>query len=115
MQVKLEEMLERIIAINHAWKLSREEFGNQFAATQSLRHTKSSLQATLLREFPNETYLLKATDNDSQDEEMYSVRLNRPIVVNGCERYDAEHLPVRIAEEILTQQEITQLLKNRFN
>ncbi|EHZ7121187.1 hypothetical protein ACUOEB_002196 [Vibrio vulnificus] len=111
MQVKLEEIIERIISVNHAWKLSREEFGNEFAATQSLRHTKSSLQATLLREFPHDAYLVKATDSDTQDEDMYSVRLETPILINGFERYDAEHLPVRVADEILTKQEITKFLK----
>lgn len=111
MRVKLDEIILRIITVNHAWKLSRDEFGNDFGATKSLRHTKSSLQATLLREFPDDTYLILATDNQDQEEEMYSVRLRRSFVVNGIERRDAEHLPVRIAQEIFTKQEINNFLQ----
>lgn len=110
MKVKFEEIVERIITVNHAWKLSREEFGNDFAATKSLRHTKSSLQATLLREFPDDTYLAVASDSAEQDEELYSVRLRKTLVVAGVERFDVEHLPIRIAQEIFTKEEINKFL-----
>lgn len=112
MEVNLEVIIERIITINHAWKLSREEFGNDFMVTKSLRHTKSSLQATLLREFPDNIYLLFATDNELQEEEQYSVRLTTPICINGIQRVDAEHLPVRIANELFTKKEISKFLKS---
>lgn len=110
MRVELEEVISRIIAINHAWKLSREEFGSDFAVTKSLLHTKSSLQATLLREFPDDSYLLPATDNDVHDEELYSVRLRHSMVINDVLRHDAEHLPVRVAAEIFTTEEINNFL-----
>ncbi|PSV28000.1 MULTISPECIES: hypothetical protein [Photobacterium] len=110
MNISLEDLITRIITINHAWKLSREEFGSDFSITQSLRYTKSSLQATLLREFPDDTYLIVATDNDDKSEDMYSVRLRKSIVINGSEKIDVEHLPVRVAEEILTMQEIQKFL-----
>ncbi|MGC9462354.1 hypothetical protein [Vibrio genomosp. F10] len=110
MNVRIDKLLERIITVNHAWKLSREEFGQSFCATKSFRWTKSSLQATLLREFPRETSLKVASDNDSHDGLMYSVRLVDPIVVNGVVRRDAEHLPGFIAEQIFTPEEITLLL-----
>ncbi|QXO19038.1 hypothetical protein [Vibrio ostreae] len=51
MKLEFEEIVEQIITVS-----SREEFGNDFAATKSLKHTKSSLQATLLREFPDDAY-----------------------------------------------------------
>lgn len=108
--LRIDNLLERIIAVNHAWKLSREEFGQEFCATKSLRWTKSSLQATLLREFPNETSLKVATDNDAHNGLMYSVRLNIPITVSGVQRIDAEHLPSHIAEQIFNLEEINQLL-----
>ena len=92
MKVKFEEIVERIITVNHAWKLSREEFGNDFPATKSLRHTKSSLQATLLREFPDDTYLAVASDSAEQDEELYSVRLRKTLVVAGVETVSYTHL-----------------------
>ncbi|GAL03975.1 hypothetical protein JCM19237_2126 [Photobacterium aphoticum] len=56
--------------------------------------------------------MIWATDNDDHGEEMYSVRLRQPLVVEGVLREDAEHLPARIAHEIFTQQEINSLLTN---
>jgi hypothetical protein len=112
MNIRLDEIVERIITINHAWKLSRNEFGNDFIATQSFRETKASLQATLLREFSKEVYLIEATDSHDHDEQMYSVRLKTPIVVNGCHRQDVEHIPVRIAQDIFTQSELNTFIAN---
>tara|TARA_Y100000588_G_C14098086_1_gene857525 strand:+ start:372 stop:710 length:339 start_codon:yes stop_codon:yes gene_type:complete len=109
-RIRFDEILERIITINHAWKLSRDEFGNDFVATKSFRDTKSSLQATLLREYTEEVYLKVATDSDEHGEGMYSVRLKTPIRINDTLRTDAEHLPVRIAEELFTPQELQKLL-----
>lgn len=110
MKLRLDELLEQVISINHAWKLSRDEFGQDFCATRSLRETKSSLQATMLREFPEEVYLLEATDSDEHGEPMFSVRLRSPIRVNGTVRHDAEHLPQRIAQDIFYADEISRFL-----
>ncbi|MGF1736508.1 hypothetical protein [Photobacterium satsumensis] len=110
MLIRLDEILERVITVNHAWKLSKDEFGAEFGPTQSLRWTKSSLQATLLREFPSDTHLRIASDNEQHEEMLYSVRLKTPVVVNGVVRQDAEHLPARIANDIFTQEEIESLL-----
>ncbi len=110
MKLRLDELLNQIISINHAWKLSREEFGKDFCATRSFRETKSSLQATILREFPDEVYLVEATDSEDHDEPMYSVRFRSSIIVNGVARQDAEHLPQRIAEDIFFAEEISQFL-----
>jgi hypothetical protein len=111
MKITLETILERIIAVNHAWKLSRDEFGRDFVATNSFRDTKSSLQATLIRDFPDEVYLKIASDSEQHDEIMYSVRLKREVRINGVPRIDAEHLPARIAQQIFTEQEITKYLR----
>ena len=110
MLFSLEEILERVITVNHAWKLSKDEFGDKYGTTQSLRWSKSSLQATLLRDFPSETHLKVASDSEEHGELLYSVRLNKPILVNGIMRQDAEHLPARIANEIFSQQEIESFL-----
>ncbi|WP_206191642.1 hypothetical protein [Shewanella bicestrii] len=109
--LRLDELVNQIICINHAWKLSKEEFGNDFVATKSLRDTKASLQATLLREFPTDSYLMMASDSAEHDEAMYSVRLKSPVVIGSAIRTDAEHLPQRIAHDILTEQELYKLLK----
>ena len=110
MEVRLDEIVSRIIAVNHAWKLSRNEFGRDYVATNSLRDTKSSLQATLLREFSTDVYLALATDADEHDEMMYSVRLKNSIIVDASLRNDAEHLPLRIAHDIFTKEEINNFL-----
>lgn len=112
MKLRLDEIIERIITINHAWKLSRDEFGNDFVATKSFRDTKSSLQSTLLREFPHDVYLVQATDSKDHDEVMFSVRLVQPININGVIRTDVEHLPARIAEDLFSSLELQQLIKN---
>lgn len=112
MKMRLDQVLERIISVNHAWKLSKEEFGADFIATNSLKDIKSSLQATLLREFPKEVYLRIASDSDDHEEILYSVRLKDKVLVNGVVREDAEHLPARIAEKIFTSSEISKFLRN---
>ncbi|MDE1239235.1 MULTISPECIES: hypothetical protein [Vibrio] len=112
MQIKLEEIVERIITVNHAWKLSKDEFGLDFVATNSLRDTKSSLQATLLREFPKDVYLRIASDSADHDESLYSVRLKQKLIVNGVVREDAEHLPARIAKQIFSPKELSQFLNS---
>lgn len=111
MKLRIDELLERIICINHAWKLSRDEFGTDFSATTSFRATKSSLQATLLREFPEDVFLVVATDSEEHGEPMFSVRLTSPIPLNGVLRHDAEHLPQRLAEELFTPNELSQLIR----
>ncbi|MCL1143217.1 hypothetical protein [Shewanella gaetbuli] len=111
MTVLKNEIISRIIAVNHAWKLSKEQFGNNFPATNSFRDTKSSLQATLLREFSNDAYLMVATDSHDHEEQVYSVRLKHPVTINGVLRSDAEHLPARIAHDIFTIEEIESFLK----
>ncbi|MBW8190304.1 hypothetical protein K0504_04575 [Neiella marina] len=103
-------LVTQVITINHAWKLSKDEFGVDFVATKSLRDIKSSLQATLLRDFPQHVYLAIASDNHEHQEALFSVRLREPLVVNGALRNDIEHLPERIANTLFTQQELQQLL-----
>lgn len=110
-RLRLDELLEQIVSVNHAWKLSREEFGNKFPATKSFLHTKSSLQATLLREFSEESYLILADDNALHDEQLYSVRLVNPVALKTGIKKDAEHLPVRVAKELFTEAELSQLIK----
>jgi hypothetical protein len=110
MSKPIEELLEQIVSVNHAWKLSREEFGNKFVATTSFLSTKSSLQATLLRDFPGQSYLVLADDNDRHDEVLFSVRLTSPIRLSKGVKHDAEHLPVRVAKELFTESELTQIM-----
>lgn len=52
----INEIVELIIAINHAWKLAREKFGAQNPITLSLREQKSSWLASLIRSFSTEIF-----------------------------------------------------------
>ena len=88
MKLRLDQVLERIISVNHAWKLSKEEFGAEFIATNALRDTKPSL----LREFPDEIYLQLDANSDEHEEALYSARLSDKVPFNGVVREDPEHL-----------------------
>lgn len=100
------ELLIRIISFNHAWKMARQRHGNDSAISRMLRDQKSILQSVLLRQ--GLAYLM--LDLDAEDEPLFSVRLHQSIVLNGVARKDAEHMPVRLAEEIFTEQELQALL-----
>lgn len=100
------ELITKIIAFNHCWKMAQQRYGNTSAIARMLRDQKSILQAALLRE--NLGYL--QPDPDAEEEALFSVRLKTPIYLNGVTRVDAEHMPVRIAEEIFTDQELNKLL-----
>jgi len=76
-----------------------------------LQQRKSSLQVDLLRRFKGDVYLKYATDNTDESEVLYSVRLSVPIPLGASIRDDAEHLPARIAEELLTTDELLSFLK----
>jgi hypothetical protein len=108
--MKLADIIERIITLNHAWKVARDDFGGNHAITESLRLQKSSWQATLLRDFPNAAFLRKDEEN-TQVEPLYSVRLTKPITINGSLRHDAEHIPERIAKHLFYETELTKLVR----
>lgn len=100
------DLVRKIILFNHCWKMAQQRYGNLSAITRMLRDQKSTLQAALLRE--NLAFL--QLDPEAEDEALFSVRLKSPISLNGVTRIDAEHMPVRIAEEIFTEQELNKLL-----
>lgn len=106
-----ERTLNQIIAFNHAWKQARDNYTDQSAVANALRIRKSCLQASLLREFPERCYL-KLDDENIDGEVLFSVRLTKSITLpSGAIRNDAEHLPVRLAEELFTAEELQKLIK----
>jgi hypothetical protein len=109
--LSLVAILERIITLNHAWKISRDDFGASNPITLALRQQKSSWQATLIRAYPKQVYLKYDTDGIEDGEALFSVRVNPPITVNGFLRGDAEHLPERIAQSLFHPQELIELIK----
>ncbi len=95
------ELIDRILIINHSWKASRICFGDSSSLSRSLRDLKSLLQIRLLKSCHPEIYL--EIDAEATDEPLFSLRLAEPI--NG--RSNVEHLPVRVAERLLSDEELT--------
>lgn len=102
----VEKLVKEIVAVNHAWKVACELFGQDSALSISSRDLKTSLQVRLLRSYaPKLVYLIE--DKESEGEPLYSLRL-RELIDN---RHYAEHLPVRVAKYILSPQELAQFKK----
>ena len=106
----MEEIVLQITMFNRAWKQAREQWGPNSPLTNMLRHRKSDLQARLIRENRGIVYL--AEDSEAEEgEPLYSVRLARPVTLpGGLVRTDADHMPVRIAQELFTDTDIAALL-----
>lgn len=96
------DLVSKIVSFNHCWKMAQQRYGNTSVIARMLRDQKSVLQAALLRE--NFAYL--KPDPDAEEEPLFSVRLNQSVVLNGVTRVDAEHMPVRLAEEFFTEHEL---------
>lgn len=104
-----ENLVNEIHAVNHSWKLaSNEIFNNEHFLAKSLRDLKVRLQVRLLRNYaPNFVYLIE--DNETESEEaLYSLQL-----ISNVKGYsDVAHLPVRVAKEVLSSEEINKFSKN---
>lgn len=114
------KIIERVVTLNRAWKIAlanieRAQTNDEIevckAIAERLQQQKSNWQATLIRAYPNEVWLKIDQDND-YSETLYSVRFGAGVnLSDGSCKKDAEHLPVRMAEEILTKQELTLALQ----
>jgi hypothetical protein len=97
----VEQLVQEIVAINHAWKVARELFGEDSPLSTSSRDLKTCLQVRLLRSYaPELVYLVE--DEAAEGEKLYSLRLRKPI----GSRQDVEHLPVRVAHEVFNSTEL---------
>lgn len=106
----MKDLLYQITSINRAWKLARDQWGEGSKTALMLRERKSSLQSRLIREYSDQVFLRLDTEN-TEGEALYSVRFHSEVILpNGIRRVDAEHLPVRLAEELFTSTELDQLV-----
>lgn len=103
---KLNQIICEIVAINRGWKVAKDLFGENADLSVSLRELKNSLQIRLLRTYQDQVYIVFA--DDSEDEDLFSIRIDDESV----ERSDAEHLPVRVAKQYFTEEEIGKFLRN---
>jgi hypothetical protein len=99
----IEQLVREIVAVNHAWKEAKDMFEDPASGLAiSLRNLKTRLQVRLLRKYaPQQVYLLKDPTADAS-EPVYGLSLVQPI---GGYR-DAAHLPIRVAQEHLSKEEI---------
>lgn len=104
------ELVTKITLFNHNWKRACEQWGSESPIATMLRLRKSDLQVALLCVSPQIAYLKPDTDN-LEGEPLFSVRLLSPVTLdNGVVRIDADHMPVRVAEELLSQRDISEFL-----
>ncbi|MDJ0735828.1 MAG: hypothetical protein QNJ47_17490 [Nostocaceae cyanobacterium] len=105
----IEQLLREIVAVNHAWKAAKYLFGDDSPLSTSTRDLKTCLQVRLLRVYaPDKVYLVQDTDESNKvGEKIYSLRLRQMI----GDRLYPEHLPLRVAKEFLTEQELHQFTK----
>lgn len=107
----IEQLVREIVAVNHAWKEAEELFEDPNSPlAKSLRDLKTRLQVRLLRNYaPERVYLVKDTEAENK-EPLYGLRLAEPI---GSWR-DAAHMPVRVAQENLSTEEIEYYMRFDF-
>ena len=116
----IENLVERIITANRAWKVAKaniDKANNEKEKVSSekiaerLKMLKSNWQASLIRSYPHQVWLEFDIDNE-HSEVLYSVRFGSKFQLSDSSwKHDAEHLPERIAKNILTPQELEQALK----
>lgn len=106
LKLSIEQLVEEIVAVNRAWKVARDLFDETSPLAISLRDLKTCKQVRLLQSYgAKQVYL--ALDPASKGEPLYSLHLRKPI----GDRQNAEHLPVRVAEEVLSPEELRQLVE----
>lgn len=97
----MEQLINEIHAVNHAWKVALD-FGDIPELAKSLQEMKARLQVRLLHLYaPDRVYL--ALDQETESEEpLYGLRLKEAIAGYT----DAAHLPVRVAEQLLSPERL---------
>lgn len=96
----IEARVRLIRALNDTWHALRSLGNAESGITRSLALLKGVHQAALLRDHPQDT-LLVIDPNPALTEQCFSVRVR----VRG-EEQDACHLPVRVAADLLSSDEI---------
>lgn len=100
----IEQLVEEIFAVNCAWKEACSILGEACSLATSLRDLKNRLQVRLLRCYAPTDVVLEMDTATESKEPLYGLRLLKPIGL----RLDAAHLPVRVAQDVLTPDEIRQ-------
>ena len=104
----LEQLVQEIVAVNHAWKLACDLFEQTSPLATSLRDLKTCKQIRLLQTYGMTQVYLAIDPESSIIEPLYSVRLRHPI----GNRTDAEHIPIRVAQENLSSADLNRFIDN---
>lgn len=115
-QIKIlkHELVERIITINRAWKVALDNITRASESEKKvckniayrLQLQKSNWQAILIRSYPDQVWL-KIDEDEDYSEPLYSVRFGTGFMLKDMTwKVDAEHLPQRLAEQMLTKAEL---------
>jgi hypothetical protein len=108
LNTSIEQLVREIVAVNHAWKEAKDIFEDPASPiANSLRNLKTRLQVRLLRQYAPQQVYLRADPIADTLEPVYGLSLVQPI---NCYT-DAAHLPVRIAKEHLSAEEINLFLR----
>lgn len=107
---ELSDHIGRIHLINKTWKLMSERYGPDSPLTLALKNRKSSLQVELLRLSAGRAWLQRDLETPGV-EPLFSVRFDSALSDRLSGRKDADHLPVRVAEELLTDNELKGVLR----
>lgn len=106
----IEQLVQEIVAVNHAWKEAKSIFEDSSSPiAASLRNLKTNLQVRLLRQYAPQHIYLREDTTDEFEEPLYGLCLVHPI--NSC--MDAAHLPIRVAQEYLSAEEIKHFMKKQ--
>ena len=120
-------LVRRIVAFNDTWHMMRDqlEYENNTSSLESsealkkilkdtenlLRDQKAQLQVSLLRISQGYAYLRLLSDDELKmegfEEPLFSVTLTKKF----CGRSDACHIPVRVIENLLSEDEIKLFIK----
>ena len=104
----IEQLVTEIIAVNHAWKEAKDLFEETASPlANALRDLKTRLQIRLLRNYAPEWVFLIEDNQTEGDEPLYGLQLVKAI---GSWR-DAAHIPIRVAQENLSLQELKIFVK----
>ena len=108
-------LVDQIDRFNRVWHSLRGRNSGAAALScvhDALRARKGELQVRLLRTWPNRCRLFLASADENHGEPMLTLRLAPPVELpNGNQRSDANHLPLRVAEALLTAAELAHMLE----
>lgn len=129
-QQDLKQIIRKIVAYNNCWHSLRDTFNiekesrlndekiNQIydKNLKILRNLKARLQVKLLRKGSGIAYLVKESEENmlkfGYQEPLYSVKLAKKLLIDDQIRTDACHIPVRLINKMLTQQELQDFIKD---